>query len=591
MISENREQRTKNKRSFTLIDVLIGVALTLIVFLGIFGAFQLGLKVIDQSRNRIVATTVANGRIEMIRNLSYSSIGTKGAVLPYAEGILDVATTTTLNNVEYNVETQVKYISDSADGIGAEDTCDLDYKRAEVKVSWPGRFGGEVKLVTDVASKNKAEELSSCEAQPAGVLSVSVFDAYGQMVESALIEIFDPETGILIDSSYTPPSGKYDFPLATSTYKVIVSRSGFSTDRTYGTNEVATPEKPHPVVLEGQLTEISFSIDDVSTFSVDTLSPWGTDDFSDSFNDESKISELSNVLVSEGEINLVSANGGYVSSGYLISTSTTPQNLISWNEFSWTDSEPLNADLKYKIYYASGTDWYLIPDSDLAGNSGGFDDWPVDLSGLSTTTYTQLKLRANFSTDDSATSSTLYDWQVSWITSEAVPIRNLTFLLEGAKIIGTDGDENPVYKYSTTSTSDSGGHVDISNLEWDSYTFSIDPGLDLISTDPSPQPINLLPDGVIQPVSLYFEAENSLFLTIKNITTLEPIFAATATLSNIGLGYDTTQYTNEKGQTYFIPLEIANYDLEVQAPGYSATSTIVSVSGDVTETVLLEQVE
>ena len=85
--------------------------------------------------------------------------------------------------------------------------------------------------------------------------------------------------------------------------------------------------------------------------------------------------------------------------------------------------------------------------------------------------------------------------------------------------------------------------------------------------------------------------QKAALLTVKNITTLEPIFAATVVLSNIGLSYDTTQYTNEKGQTYFIPLEVANYNLEIQAPGYLAISTTVLVSGDAIETVLLEQVE
>ena len=56
-------------------------------------------------------------------------------------------------------------------------------------------------------------------------------------------------------------------------------------------------------------------------------------------------------------------------------------------------------------------------------------------------------------------------------------------------------------------------------------------------------------------------------------------------------GYDQTQYTNEKGQTYFIPLEIGDYFLEVQAAGYSPAATSVSVSGDATKTINLTQIE
>ncbi len=586
-------------KGFTFIDVLVGTALVVIVFLGIFGAYQLGLKVVGQSKNKITATAIANEWLEKIRNLPYQSVGTKGASLPFAVGILDPVTTTIRNNVEYKIEIWVKFIIDEADGIGAADSCNWDYKRAEVKVSWPGRFGGEVKLVTDISPKDKIEEIQTCQAQPGGILSVLVFDAYGVMVSSPLIEVLDSQTGQRIDYA-APLIGKYDFPLATSTYKVIVSKDGYSKEETFGSGEVyqgktiITPEKPNPIVLLGQITEISFSIDRLSSFSVDTLSPWGSDNFSDTFLDESKISEKSNVIVTGGEVKLATSTEEeeYLPSGYLISIPISAPNLIKWDKFSFSDSEPANTDLKYQIYYASGTDWVLIPDTDLPGNSVGFDLSPVDLSNLATTIYSQLKLRANFSTNSTTNSPTLYDWQVSWITSLPTPIANVTFNLVGSKIVGLDIDDNPIYKNSITTTSDSGGHKDISNLEWDNYTFSVDPAtsLDLVETQPSPQPIALNPDTNLA-VKLYLDAENSLLLTIQDEETLTPIFSASARLSSPGLGYDKTQYTNEEGQTYFIPLEVGSYNLEVSAPGYLATSTTLFISGDKTETLKLSPTE
>ena len=87
------------------------------------------------------------------------------------------------------------------------------------------------------------------------------------------------------------------------------------------------------------------------------------------------------------------------------------------------------------------------------------------------------------------------------------------------------------------------------------------------------------------------EAQNSLLVTVENIDTLEPVFSATVRLYNSGLGYDNSQYTDQKGQTLFIPLETATYNLEVQAPGYSATSTTVGVTGNNTKTIMLKRVE
>jgi type II secretory pathway pseudopilin PulG len=578
------------KKGFSLLETIIGTALMLLVFFGIFTAYQLGIKMAEQSERRIIATAIASGELEKIRNLPYQSIGTIGANLPFSQGILDSATTTVFNNTEYTIETQVKYIIDEADGTGGDDSCNWDYKKAEIKISWAGKFSGEVKLTTDIAPKDKIEEIQTCQIQPGGIISVSVFDAFGIMVPSPLIEVFNPTTSELIDSS-TPVDGKYDFPLATSTYKIVISKTGYSSERTYGAEEVAIPGKPHPLVLEGQITPISFSIDKISAFSIDTFSPWGTDYFSDSFLDETKISQKTSIEVANGEVNLASTTEGYSASGYLISIPISPSNLQTWDEFSWTDSEPSETSLKYQIYYFSGTDWYLIPDSDLTGNSIGLDNSPIDLSSLATTTYSQMKLKGEFASASTTTTPILYDWQVSWITDQATPIPDLSFHLQGAKIIGKDADENPVYKYSQNKTSDSSGHINIPDLEWDSYTFSsAEIGLDLLKTEPSPQPIGLSPDTVLS-VKLYFEAQNSLLLTIQDIETLNPIFSARARLYNSGLGYDKTQYTDEKGQTIFIPLEPATYTLEVQAPSYSPLSTTVSISGDNIKTVKLQRIE
>jgi len=576
------------KNGFTLIEVLLGTALMLIVFLGIFGAYQLGLKVVGVSKNKITATQIANGEIEKIRNLPYEKIGIIGGQLPTPTGILESSTSTTVNGVEYKIERKINYISDPADGIGVNDSCNLDYKRVEIKVSWQGRFPGEVKSVTDVSPKDKVQEIQSCQVQPGGVLSVLVFDAYGATTSSPLIEIKNPETFETITSA-TPSSGKYDFPLASSTYKVVVSKgSEYTVDQTYGTNEIAIPEKPNPTVLTGQVTNISFQIDRVSSFTVYTLSPWGSDYFSDAFLDESKISQKENVVVLNGQANLATTSDGYLPSGYLISISISPQNLIQWENFSFSDSEPEGTDLKYQILYASGTDWILIPDSDLSGNSMGFDQSPVSFSNLATT-YSSLKLKANFSTNSTSSTPVLFDWQISWRISNPTPIPNATFSVQGEKLIGKDSSESPVYKFATTTQTNSNGRKDLLNWGWDNYTFSIpmSTGLDLVSSDPQ-NPVSLPPNSHLD-VKLYLDSQNSLLVTVQDSETLEAIFSAAVRLYKSG--YDKTQYANEKGQTYFIPLNVGSYNLEVSAPGYSTTTDSVSISGDITKTIKITRTE
>ncbi len=422
----------KKTKSFTLIEILVGTFLVSIVFLGIFLAYQLGLKVVSQSKNRITATAIVNGELEKIRNLAYELVGVVGG---FPDGILEVSKTTFLNGVDYTIETRVDYVVDSADGISSpEDECPNDYKRVEVKVSWSGLFSGEVQLVTDVSPETLAQEC----VETGGIFLISVFDAYGIMVASPLIEIRDPETDEIIKTAF-PVEGKHFFSLAPGTYKIVISKTNYSKEQTYGIEEIAIPEKPHPLVLEGELTEISFSIDKLSSMNIETVGP---------------------------------------------------------------------EELGYPV------------------------------------------------------------------------ISDVEFSLTGAKIIGIDGNENPVYKYSEDYITNELGQITISNLEWDSYTFFPD-SLDLISPE---QPVSLAPD-INQDIRLILQAENSLLVTVQDIDTGEPIFSA-----EVGLD-SNTQYTDENGQTYFIPLEAFDYAIEIQAAGYTSYSGIVSVFGDTIKIINLQRIE
>jgi hypothetical protein len=569
--------------SFTLIEVIVAIALTAIVFLGIFGAYQLGLKVIGLSERKITATQIAQGEIEKIRNMPYLDVGTVGAQPPYASGTLEASTSTILNGVEYKIEKKIILISDPSDG---DEECLVDYKRVEIKVSFSGILKGEVILTTDVMPKTKSEELAICQQQPIGVLSVQVLNAVGQFVPSPTIEVYDFQGNL--KGTFTPSEGKYDIPLSPGTYKVVVSKPGYSTEKTYSIEEIAIPEKPNPTVFENQITQISFAIDKVSTMNVKTLSTYSEEFFSDSFSDESKISQKENVIVGGGQVSLATDTQGYLPSGYLFSVEISPASLVKWESFSFSDEEPAETDLKYQVYFASGTEWVLIPDSDLPGNSVGFDNSPVDLSSLSTTTYSSLKLRANFSTNSTSSTPILYDWQVSWQSSNPTPIPNVSFNLRGEKIIGRDANENPVYKYSTTTKTNSQGQIQISNLEWDTYHFSDfqkdSQSLELATSSPS-LPVSLPPDTTLD-VNLYLKSQNSLLVSVFDSETLNPIFSATTTLSKTG--FQDVQLTNLNGQAIFIPLDQANYTLSIEAVGYYSTSTTVFVSGKTTKVIKLE---
>lgn len=579
------------KSGATLVEVLISIVIFSIFSFGILAAFILTFRIIGLVERKITATQIAQGEIEKIRNIPYLEVGTIGAALPYSAGILEPFATKNLNGKTYNIERKIKFISDPTD---QDEECLLDYKKAEISVSFSDIFSGKVTLTTDIFPKDKTEELQACIQQPAGILSVQVIDALGSFISLPNIEIFDTQ-GILIDTAM-PASGKYDFPLLPGTYKVVVKKDGYSSDETFASGEVyegkmiATPAKPNPIVLQNQITTIFLSIAEESSITVRTFSTYGQEIFVDSFENEEKISEIFQTSVFNGLVALATTTEGYYFSGHLDSIEISPNNLVKWEEFSFSDETPMGTSLKYHFYYASGTDWFLIPDSDLPGNSAGFSETPVNLKNLPIT-YSVLKIRASFFTNSGLLTPTLFDWQISWKTTLPVPIPNVSFSFKGEKIVGKDSEENLIYKISKNLQTNSEGELQIQNLEWDFYHFSDLKknlqNLNLAKSEPG-QPIYLAPATNLE-VLLYLESQNSLLVTVLDSETSKPIFSSTVILEKSG--FSQSQYTNQNGQTIFIPLQSQNYNLTVEAGGYASQSGAIFVSGETAKIIKLTPLE
>jgi type II secretory pathway pseudopilin PulG len=565
-----------------LIEVLVGIVLISIIFVGVFSAYQFSLRIVQESKNRVTAAALAGSKIEEIRNLSYGDIGVIGN---YPDGILSATTTETKAGLSFIVNTRVDYIVDSKDGLeDPEDSCPNDYKRVKIKVSWLGIFGGSLVFSTDITPLTLAEECS----EEGGILGVSVFDAYGVLVPNPLIEIRNPETEEVI-KSVTPVNGTHFFSLATSTYRIDVSKEGYSSARSYGINEVATPLKSNSIVIDKKLTETSFSIDLTGNLSINTYSPHGGGSFADPFINLESVSENNNVSLATSSIILSPTGDEYIANGDFTSVSITPSDLYSWEGLTWDFNEPLSTETRVQLYYASGTDWTLIPDFDLIGNGVGFDSGSVDLSSLSTTTYSSLKIKGLLSTSNSSTTPAFNDWTLSWISSEATAIGNIDFNLRGDKLLGTDVSENPVYKFSNDYSTDNFGHLDLNDIEWDNYTFTIDATeeLDILSITPS-NPVDVSP-AEFQNVEIYLTSDNSLIATVKDNDTLTNIFSAEIRL--YGGTYDEINYTNQNGQALFIPLDSGNYSLDISASGYLPITTNISIGGDALEIFRLQRIE
>lgn len=585
----------RKNSGITLVEVLIGTALLALIFFGVFGLIQLSFKLIAQSKARVTATALANQKIELARNLAYNQIGTVGGI---PAGSIPENETVTRNGVAYTIKTTVTYVDDPFDNTFPSDPLPWDYKKIKVAVSWTGFMGGAVYLLTDVAPRGIETTGGG------GIISILVFDANGQPVPQASLYVKNDAVFPAIDATYqTNDQGQLFLPGApacSDCYKITATKAGYSVDRTYAVGEIirgttlAAPDKPFVSVIEGQQSEISFSIDRLSTKTVQSIRYVEEKTWSDSFENLTKIDELFQTVTSttDGTVKIEESGGQYLFSGYLISTAITPIGLVEWGRLNWGENKPVSTEIKYHLLYATSSVWELIPDADLTiggvTNSNGFSSAPLDLVDLDSLKYSSVKIKADFSTADAASTPTLFDWQITWFSSDtSIPIGNLAFTMQGAKILGADAGGNPIYKYQENLSTNASGQITIADLEWDSYKITVNgvaTGYNIANSSP-PQPVNVNPDSNQTTVlKLANYQTHTLLVSVKDAAGL-PLAGASIRLYRTG--YNKLKLATDSGQAFFSPLLNTTYTLEVKMSGYQDWQEIVDVSGQTEKIIVL----
>ncbi len=568
-------------RGATLIDTLISTALMLVVFVGIAAAFRLSIEVVTNNKARAGAIALANERMEYIRSLPYDDVATVGGI---PAGAIPATEDVDLNGITYARRTIVIYGDDPKDGLGALDENDIltDYKQAKVEVSWNLKRGQrKITLVSRVSP------IGLEAAGPGGVLDLAIVSATAQPVTGALVRIVNATLVPTVDISlFSDDEGKVTVIGAPpgAGYEIVVSRSGYTTIQTYAaTAQNTNPTPGHLTIADGQTTSVTLITDLVATKNIRSFGPNETDTWTDSFSDATKLSDLVDTEVVGGTVQLVNTAGTYVANGTARSITIAPTDLLEWGEFWWADTKPAQTNVVYRVYTGDGT--ALIPDAQLPGNSAGLAVSPVDLSGISTTTYPTLSVHASLGTVDTSVTPEVNSWNVSYEYGP-VPLPNLVFSLQGLKTIGS-GPSGLIFKYSTTtlSTGATAG-VNVANLEWDTYTISVNGasiGFDIASSC-APQPEALLPGDYLS-TTLHFvpHTMNSFLVDVRSSG---GVVIPNASVRLYRGAYDTTKTTDGCGYTHFASLSSGSsgtgnpYSLDVSATGFQPFSANdVTVSG------------
>ena len=260
------------EKGFSIVETLVGIAIFILISVSIYQAYIKVLEAVSVARLKVVATALGNEQFEIIRNLPYSDVGVEGGI---PNGKIKASRTVTRSNTIFTVKATVRNIDDVFDGTlggSPNDLSPADYKLVEVEVSCSACKNFQPLVISGRVAPKNLETASTN-----GALFVNVIDANGHPVDGADIHIENnAEVPAIVIDDVTNNSGVLqivDAPPGPEAYEISVSKSGYSSDRTYTTGDIANPNptKPNATVLQQNVTSITFAIDKTSTLDVSTV--------------------------------------------------------------------------------------------------------------------------------------------------------------------------------------------------------------------------------------------------------------------------------------------------------------------------------
>jgi Tfp pilus assembly protein PilE len=581
--------RAQSQAGLTFVEIIVVIAITVIIFAGLFAAVQYSFQVIASSGAKLSALSLANDRMEYFRSLPYDDVGTVSGI---PSGTIPQTSTTTLNNIEFVERVLVEYVDDVADGALTATTTDsngipADYKRIKIELTWT--LNGVTDSVTQVSNivPRSIEATSG-----GGTVRVNVLDADSTFLSGAEVRLLNETTTTTIDiTRYTDGSGSALFSgaPAASDYQVFVTATDYSTDQTY----VATTSNPNPTtapfaVLESDISTVTFQIGELSDIILKTLSSVTEGSVLESFDDTSGIASSTDTAVTTGSLVLSGGPGSYVSTGQAFLAQVIPASLEKWESVVIVGLLPGSTDYSVKMYTGTTSAYTLVNDSDLPGNATGFTSNIIDLSGLDVSTYPDLTVAITLNSGNPANSPVIEEVGMYYRTAESVRA-SVNFDIEGNKIIGEELDLTPIPKASFSTNTDGAGDQTITDVEFDSYSIINTDGLTLVRACPN-VPLDheagatstvemVLVPGVTNSLRLYVEADSG-----------EPLPGAEVTLSRTG--FSDTANADACGQVFFTSGVTANSDyvISVTRNGYDPeTIDPFEISGNTEAEITLDQ--
>jgi len=290
-------QLPTKKQGFSVIEVVIDIAIIGLVAAAILSAYSASFKMMDLSKSKIAAVALANEKMEEIRNMPYDNLATEHGPI-YPAGILLDNQEIERQGVRFNVHTVISYIDDPFDGCGdvhqdgtpdsaclqnmpagkPTDLYPYDYKQVEITVSKIGRSGYLSRITSNVAAKAAETPGSS------GIIKLCVIDSNSLPVPGATVSIQNPDASPAVNMSNLTVGNDGCImvpnlpPTTQNEYHLTATMAGYSTDFTSPRtpqNPNQAPYNPDVDVSVQQVTPQTLIIDKLSTLNIDFVDETG----------------------------------------------------------------------------------------------------------------------------------------------------------------------------------------------------------------------------------------------------------------------------------------------------------------------------
>lgn len=574
--------RKKSTSGFSLVEAVVVIAIMVIIFAALFAAFEYSLKLIAHSRAKMTALSLATDKMEYIRSLPYNAVGT---VLGIPNGGIPQNSTTTLNGITFSERVLIEFVDDPADGSGALDSNSIlaDYKTAKVEYTW-NIYGTSqsFSLISSVMPRSIETTAGG------GTFRVNVFDAGVQPVPGASVRLFNTTGTTSIDvTRITDATGVALFTGAPAGggYQFFVSAPGYSTDQTrQATTSLENPSKLPAAVIESDVSTMNFQIDELSDLTINLFDSQVTGSVFEPMTDLLGAVATSSVEIVAGQLELTNTAGVYSSSGYVLFNPISPAPLVSWGLVEIETTTPPQTDVRIRFYEGTSTA-SLIPNVDLPGNAAGFSSEYIDLRALDRAVFPSIVAGIELTTTDSSVTPSVNSLRVSHIESRSMlPSTPLT--LQGSKVIGSNLAAQSVYKTIISTTTDSGGELELNTIEWDSYLATPGSGY-VVEEACSSNPYFLTP-GTSSQLDLLVTAgsAHNLRVAVKALDN-SPVIGALVELQQGATTW--TRTTGWCGQVYFNALTSgSDFNIDVTASGYPGTTlSSTTVSGTTVQEIIM----